>query len=289
MCALRTARCARAKGSSLRGERLFLARGRPDPRASSPLRSLAGGARPLRLNRRRALAGAGVLAIPRWLTACSSDGRTAASPEMSPAATGSPDGSVASCLLTPAQTEGPFFYDTGLERRDIRDGKPGALLELGLRVVDAESCAPISGALVEVWHADAAGVYSAFDVAQGNSGNAAGQTFLRGFQATDASGQVEFLSVYPGWYPGRTPHIHIMVLLPGARESALLTTQLYFPESVTDAVYATEPYAARGPRSTTNASDGVGVPSALVGAVDATDGDWSTSFRLVAPRRATPA
>jgi protocatechuate 3,4-dioxygenase beta subunit len=208
----------------------------------------------------------------------------AASPE-----TASPGDASTSCLLTPAQTQGPFFYDTGLERRDIRDGKPGALLELGLRVVDAESCAPISGALVEVWHADATGVYSAFDVAQGNSGNAAGQTFLRGFQATDASGWVEFVSVYPGWYPGRTPHIHLMVLLAGARENALLTTQLYFPESVTDAVYATEPYAARGPRSTTNASDGVGVPPALIGAVDETDGGLSTSFRLSAPARTRPA
>jgi protocatechuate 3,4-dioxygenase beta subunit len=239
------------------------------------------------LDRRRALAGFGVLGIQRWLPACGSDGRSAQTPEMPAQNNGE-----TSCILTPAQTEGPFFYDTGLERRDIRDGKPGALLQLGLRVVDAQSCTPISGALVEVWHADAAGVYSAFDVAQGNSANAAGQTFLRGFQASDAGGYVEFLTLYPGWYPGRTPHIHIMVLLADAapNQGSLLTTQLYFPESVSDAVYALDPYAARGPRSTTNASDGVGVPPALVGAVEPTDTGFSTSFRMVAPSpRATPA
>lgn len=201
-------------------------------------------------------------------------------PEMPAPSVGDP-----SCILTPAQTRGPFFYDTGLERRDIRDGKPGALLELGLRLVDAQSCAPIAGALVEVWHADAAGNYSAFDIAQGNSANEAGQTFLRGFQASDAAGFVEFLTVYPGWYPGRTPHIHIMVLLAdaGQNQPSLLTTQLYFPENVTDAVYALEPYVARGPRSTTNAGDGVGVPAALIGATDETKAGYSMAFRMVAP------
>lgn len=234
--------------------------------------------RPSRFNRRRALAGVGVLGIQRWLPACGSEGRSTLTP-------GALAGDDASCLLTPTQTEGPFFFDTGLERRDIRDGKQGALLELALRVVDAESCEPISGALVEVWHADAAGVYSAFDTSQGNSGNATGQAFLRGFQASDSAGLVEFLTVYPGWYPGRTPHIHIMVLLAsaGQREGPLLTTQLYFPETITDAVYALDPYAARGPRSTTNATDGVGVPAELVSPVDATERGFSTSFRLVAP------
>jgi protocatechuate 3,4-dioxygenase beta subunit len=185
--------------------------------------------------------------------------------------------------LTPVQTEGPFFVDTGLMRGDIRDGKPGVVLELGLRVVEAASCAPISGALVEVWHADANGAYSAFDIAQGNSQNHAGETFLRGFQRTNEDGNVEFLTVYPGWYPGRTPHIHLMVLVEGRTE--LLTTQLYFPEDVTDAVYAVAPYAARGPRSTTNATDGVGAPAPLISQVSARGDGYGAAFRMVAPRR----
>lgn len=188
----------------------------------------------------------------------------------------------ATCNLTPAQVEGPFFVDTGLMRSDLRDGKPGVVLEVGLRVVEAGSCVPVSGALVEVWHADANGAYSAFDIAQGNSQNQAGETFLRGFQRTNEDGRVQFLTVYPGWYPGRTPHIHLMVLLEGRTE--LLTTQLYFPDAVTDAVYALAPYAARGPRSTTNATDGVGAPAPLIGAVSERSDGYATAFRLVVPR-----
>jgi protocatechuate 3,4-dioxygenase beta subunit len=185
--------------------------------------------------------------------------------------------------LTPVQTEGPFFVDTGLVRSDIRDGKPGVVLELGLRVVEAASCTPIPGALVEVWHADANGAYSAFDIAQGNSQNQAGATFLRGFQRTNEDGRVEFLTVYPGWYPGRTPHIHLMVLVEGRTE--LLTTQLYFPEDVTDAVYALAPYVARVPRSTTNATDGIGAPQPLISEVSERAGGYGAALRMVAPRR----
>lgn len=181
------------------------------------------------------------------------------------------------CLLTPAQTEGPFFVDS-MMRSDIREGKLGVSLGLNLRVVEAGSCAPLVGALVEVWHADAAGVYSAFDVAAGNSQNAAGETFLRGFQTADAEGRVEFLSVYPGWYPGRTPHIHVMVR---TAERQLLTTQLYFPEAVTDAVYALPPYAARGRRSTTNATDGIGGVAALTGELSEMAEGYAAAFRMV--------
>ena len=226
-----------------------------------------------RLDRRQVLAGFGLLGVGRVLPGCGSDDD----------ATGDGESGEASCALTPAQTEGPFFFDTGFMRSDIRDGKPGVDLALSLRVVDGETCAPLPGALVEVWHADADGAYSAFDVSQGNSADAAGQTFLRGFQTTDSAGLVQFRTVYPGWYPGRTPHVHLMVLL--ADRSALLTTQLYFPESVTDAVYALAPYAGRGPRSTTNAQDGVGVPGALLGQFTEDAGAYATTFRLVVPPR----
>jgi protocatechuate 3,4-dioxygenase beta subunit len=225
-----------------------------------------------RFDRRRILTGLGALGASRYLAACSSTEERVLDQDLPP------DENV--CLLTPAQTEGPFFFDTGFMRSDIRDDKPGVNLALGLRVVEAGSCMPVAGALVEVWHADADGVYSAFDTADGNSANAGGQTFLRGFQETDADGNVQFLTVYPGWYPGRTPHIHLMVLI-GGRE--LLTTQLYFPEGVTDAVYAEEPYAARGRRSTSNAADGVGAPRALIGEYAEVGDGWGTEFRLVLP------
>jgi protocatechuate 3,4-dioxygenase beta subunit len=240
------------------------------------------------LARRRMLEGLGVLSLGSCLPGCGSDdasqeaaatsGDVLAPGEERESPSGAPDETT--CTLTPAQTEGPFFVETGLVRSDIREGKAGAELRLALRVVDADGCTPISGAAVEVWHADADGAYSAFDTAQGNSADTAGETFLRGYQMTDADGRVGFVTVYPGWYPGRTPHIHLMVLVG---ERNLLTTQLYFPESVTDEVYAEAPYAARGQRTTTNATDAVGGISALLGDVSKSGGRYATAFRLVVP------
>jgi len=120
----------------------------------------------------------------------------------------------------------------------------GTPLTLRFTVVNATTCKPIPNAAVELWHADAAGVYSGVS---GNSGN-----FLRGIQRTNAKGQVRFETIFPGWYRGRTPHIHVKVHV-GGRE--VHTGQLFFDEAVTDAVYAREPYAARGTRNTTNADD----------------------------------
>jgi protocatechuate 3,4-dioxygenase beta subunit len=270
--------------------------------------------RDLTLARRRMLEGIGALSIGAYLPACSSedDGGEAAAPGRGTASTGDgsgapDDGSSAAsdgdntpvggepvepetialpeettCTLTPEQTEGPFFFDTGFDRSDIREDKAGAELRLSLRVVGSDGCSPIAGAVVEVWHADAAGAYSAFDSAQGNSADTAGQTFLRGYQTSDAEGRVEFVTVYPGWYPGRTPHIHLMVLVNGQER---MTSQLYFPEATTDEVYEQAPYSARGQRTTTNASDGVGVPAALVGSVRRSGAAYATAFRLVIPPR----
>jgi protocatechuate 3,4-dioxygenase beta subunit len=77
------------------------------------------------------------------------------------------------------------------------------------------------------------------------------QTFLRGRQRTDGNGMAEFRTIYPGWYPGRTVHIHLMVHIAGR----VLTTQLYFPDEISDAILARAPYAARPTRDTRNASD----------------------------------
>lgn len=160
------------------------------------------------------------------------------------------------CIVTPAQTEGPFFIDTGLNRSDIR-GEPGGgmsaglPLALSLRVsaVTAGACTPLPGALVEVWHCDAAGVYS------GTTG-APGKRFLRGHQITSASGEVRFLTVYPGWYPGRAIHIHFKVLAGNAAGRTVeFTSQLYFDEKVNDRVMSQPPYAARGPRRVRNDED----------------------------------
>ncbi len=197
-------------------------------------------------------------------------------PSASPTATFVP---TPSCVLSPEQTQGPFFLDTGLLRRDITEGVPGAPLRLSLNLVDIDrECAPIRDAVVEAWHADVDGVYSGFTQAQGNPRDATGETFLRGFQVSDENGRVAFDTIYPGWYPGRTVHIHIKVLLDATR---LLTSQLYFPESVTNEVFTQPPYDARGNRGTGNADDALfrnGGESLIVD-IDAGDaGDYVASF-----------
>lgn len=154
------------------------------------------------------------------------------------------------CRLVPEQTQGPFYADLDLMRRDITEGRPGHPLRLGIRVVDRD-CQPVPGAVVEVWHCDVDGDYSAFlDGSPGDEGP--GTRFLRGGQTAGDDGIVEFRTVYPGWYTGRAVHIHTKVHVGGGTE---LTTQLYFPEDLTDRVHAQAPYAARGERDTRNEDD----------------------------------
>jgi len=152
------------------------------------------------------------------------------------------------CVLTPEQTEGPYYIPNERLRRNITEGRPGTPLTLRLGVVDASTCRPIKGAAVDIWHADAAGVYSGFG--QG----AASRTFTRGIQRTDAKGTATFRTVYPGWYQGRTVHIHVKVHVAG---NVVHTGQLYFPDTLTDAVYTKAPYSSRPGRDVRNATDSV--------------------------------
>lgn len=151
-----------------------------------------------------------------------------------------------SCVLTPELTEGPYYVANEAVRRNITEGRPGTPLHLRLGVVDASTCRPIKSAAVDVWHADALGIYSGV---QGNSG-----TFMRGIERTDASGLALFDTVYPGWYEGRTVHIHVKVHLGG---TVVHTGQLFFPDPITDRVYAASPYGTRGPRDVRNGGDSI--------------------------------
>jgi protocatechuate 3,4-dioxygenase beta subunit len=173
---------------------------------------------------------------------CGSDSPTSASSAPDPVSTNG------SCAVTPSETAGPFPSLTDMFRSDIREGKPGTTLTLTLRVVSAgSSCAPVAGANVEIWHVDVAGNYSQY-------GSQAGQTFLRGIQATNANGEVTFTTIYPGWYPGRATHIHVEVSVGGASRRV---TQIAFPETVNAEVHTAGAYASRGTNPTSNSRDGI--------------------------------
>lgn len=152
------------------------------------------------------------------------------------------------CVLTPELTEGPYYIAGEKLRRDIRDGHLGTLLTLRLHVLNASTCAPIKGAAVDIWHADAAGNYSGFGA------GASSRTSMRGIQKTDKNGLALFTTVYPGWYQGRAVHIHVKVHAGG---SVVHTGQLFFPDGVTADAYKAQPYASRGGPDMLNAQDSI--------------------------------
>lgn len=165
------------------------------------------------------------------------------------------------CVVRPEQMEGPYFVDERLHRSDIRADptngqiKQGTPLTLTVQVMrlNAGSCEPLPGAQVDIWHCDATGVYS--DV-RDPWFNTIGQKFLRGHQITDMRGEVRFITIYPGWYPGRTVHIHFKIRNnPSAGRNFDFTSQLYFDDEITDRVYAAPPYVERGPRIARNRHD----------------------------------
>ena len=170
---------------------------------------------------------------------------------------------LASCVLLPEKTLGPFPLDQQFDRRDVTEGYDGHPVRLGLRVVD-RTCAPVSGAKVEIWHADATGDYSAFVDGGAGKDEAAGTTFLRGTQTSNDEGIVEFLTVFPGWYRGRTPHIHLRVRVG---DTAVLASQMFFDETYAKTVYTSGVYAQFGLPDTTNASDNIAGNAAAEGTI----------------------
>jgi protocatechuate 3,4-dioxygenase beta subunit len=171
------------------------------------------------------------------------------------------------CIVRPEQTEGPYFVDERLNRADIRpdpsDGSvtEGTPLELAMRVheihgkVGGQECVPLPGAMVDLWHCDAAGVYSD---ARDRSFNTRGKKFLRGYQMTDAEGTARFQTIYPGWYPGRAVHIHFKIrLTPESRGWYEFTSQLYFDDRLSDQIHARAPYTPTGRGRIRNDEDGI--------------------------------
>lgn len=169
------------------------------------------------------------------------------------------------CVLTPEQTEGPYYIAKEKVRSNITEGKPGVPMRLRLNVVDAATCRPIKDAAVDIWHCDAEGVYSGFIAAStgagpgGNGGPTDHRAFLRGIQFTNAQGNTQFRTLYPGWYRGRTVHIHVKVHLGRQTVGHVVHTgQLYFDDRLTSNVYQRAPYKIRASqRDTFNSTDGI--------------------------------
>lgn len=211
------------------------------------------------LTRREMLALLGATGLAA-LTGCASPRSAGAG---LPAAATSAAAPPPACVVQPALTEGPFFVNERLDRKDIRvdasTGRvtPGAPLELAFRIslLNASACTPLSGVAIDVWHCDADGRYS--DVNDGRV-DTRGSNFLRGLQVTDETGFARFTTIYPGWYPGRAVHIHYKLrTTTAAGKTFEFTSQLFFDEALTDRVHAQDPYAAKGMRNVKNENDAI--------------------------------
>jgi protocatechuate 3,4-dioxygenase beta subunit len=224
----------------------------------------------LNLSRREMLGLMGSTAAATALAGCGVGGKSGPEETRSASTTETTSGTIAqttpSCVARPQQTEGPYFVDERLNRSDIRtdpsDGsvKEGANLDLVFNVsrsASNSSCTPLAGAVVNVWQCDALGQYSDVrDTAEGF--DTRGQKFLRGYQVTDENGTARFTTIYPGWYEGRTVHIHFKIRTdPDSEQGYEFTSQLYFDDSLTDHVLSQAPYAAKGERTLENDDDGI--------------------------------
>ncbi len=220
-------------------------------------------------------------------------------------ATGAADGDVSalleaagSCAVVPELTEGPYYIDADSVRSDIREDREGTPLRLAIRVRDYPGCTPVANAVVDIWHCDATGNYSGFESGStgggggpggggphpgggpggggpgggGGGGNTPSDTkrYLRGSQVTGADGVAQFVTIYPGWYQGRTVHVHVKVHVGN---SQVVTSQLFFDEAVTRQVYASGgPYSGQGDQDTSNADDGIFAEANLLTPQKSADG-----------------
>ena len=195
----------------------------------------------------------GAASVPLILESCKKD---------SSSGTGTGSGGT-SCIVTHEEVEGPYPYPGGeltnpLNRSDVTGGQTGVPLTLNFTVVNTNnSCVVVSSARVDIWHCNKDGYYSGYNNQNGGSlgtQNYSGQTWLRGYQMTDASGKATFLTIYPGWYQGRATHIHMEVFVNNVLKK---TGQITFPESISDVVHVSSLYAAHGINTMRNSSDGI--------------------------------
>lgn len=132
--------------------------------------------------------------------------------------------------LTPANAEGPFYppqkpsdSDADLTQVAGRANRAkGTTLYVGGRVLDMRG-APVQGAVLEVWQANAFGRY--MHPADSDASGALDPDF-QGYArlVADNDGAFRIKTIKPPPYGARTPHIHFIV----ASTKAKLTTQMFF-------------------------------------------------------------
>ncbi len=202
-----------------------------------------------------------IVAIPSVISACSSNDNVL-------------DNDPNVCATSPRETAGPFPIKTpaDLVRENIVGNKSGVALLINLAIQNTNNnCQPLQNVLVDMWQCDAKGNYSEYSGQL--DGNYTNEHFLRGRQTTDINGNASFISIYPGWYPGRTPHLHIEVKNMSGK--SLLITQISFPESISNIVYATTEY--NGTADTNNSNDGIVATGNLA---DTVTGDITNGYTL---------
>ncbi len=205
-----------------------------------------------------------IIAIPSMISSCNKDD------DFDPTA----------CVTSPEETAGPFPIKTPAElvKENIVGDRTGVPLMMTFTIQNTnDNCSVIAGALVDVWHCDAQGNYSEYSGQQ--DGDFTNQNFLRGRQTTDANGNASFISIYPGWYPGRTPHIHVEV--KSSTGNSLLITQISFPEDISSTVYGTSAYNDNGDADTNNSNDGIVSAANLADTVTGNTTDGYTLSKVI--------
>lgn len=206
------------------------------------------------------LAALGMAAIAPLVNACNKDALTTSETDAgTTTGTGTTTTTTGTCTTSPTETEGPFPTKTpsSLVNADIRSDRTGVPFTIKITINNKNSsCAALAGAIVDIWHCDKDGNYSEYGGSGMQSVNYTSVHFLRGRQTTDANGLVTYTSIFPGWYSGRAPHIHVHVY--NASGKSLLVTQIAFPTEICNTVYTTATnYYTRGKQDTSNATDNV--------------------------------
>jgi len=210
-----------------------------------------------------------LVAVPTVVHACTKDSNPKINEE-----------NIGDCELSPSETAGPFPIKTpsDLMKANIVSDRTGVALLITLKVLNKSTdCKPLSGVYVDVWHCDAQGNYSEYGNNPLQPSDFTNANFLRGRQTTDANGNASFISIFPGWYPGRAPHIHLEIL--DSNEKSIRITQIAFSKSACDAVYATDSY--QGEADTLNTKDNVFIDSLEGNMADSLTGNTTDGYTLI--------